>query len=180
MPEIDAKFDGLAESYDRTRPRYPAELFGPVVESLRDTRSPLVVDAGAGTGIALETLLPLLPSTAAVHAVDISSDMVTRGRSKFPDVHWMVGTAEDYLAERGSVDALIAAQAYQWMDRARFLTLAGERLRAGGVLAIVQNNRNFGVGGFAEEYETLLEKRSPGQCIESILRINGYLFYFTK
>lgn len=162
MATPEAKFDGLADSYDRARPRYPAELFLHVVRSLPSGHPPVVVDAGAGTGIALEALLPLLPPDAEVHAVDISEDMIRVGRAKFPTVRWQAGTAEEHLPGLAGADLVMAAQAYQWMDRPAYLRAAAAALRPGGLCAVVQNNRDYGSGGFAAEYEDLLEKYSPG------------------
>src|SRR5699024_9118165 len=117
---------------------------------------------GAGTGIALEGLLPKLPDGSTVHAVDISEDMLRLGRAKFPDVDWRLGTAEDYLGSDGEVDLVLAAQSYQWMDRPEFLRCVARYLSPSGVCMIVQNNRDYGDGGFADAYENLLERLSPG------------------
>src|SRR5699024_9018310 len=114
-------FNGLADSYEQVRPRYPDEFFAYAVDLLPASQPPRVVDAGAGTGIALEGLLPKLPDGSTVHAVDISEDMLRLGRAKFPDVDWRLGTAEDYLGSDGEVDLVLAAQSYQWMDRPEFL-----------------------------------------------------------
>lgn len=181
----DAKFNGLADSYDRARPRYPAELFTRAVELLPDGRVPVVVDAGAGTGIALEGLLPQLPPGAEVHAVDISADMVRVGRSKFPGVDWHIGTAEEYLPGLSGVDLVIAAQAYQWMDRTAYLSAVAAALRPGGVCAVVQNNRHYAGGGFAAAYEDLLEQYSPGyrrtyRAIDVAAELGGHFAHVTR
>ncbi|MEV5499532.1 methyltransferase domain-containing protein [Nonomuraea fuscirosea] len=162
MSNPEAKFNGLADSYERTRPRYPVTLFEHAVTLLPRTGRPAVVDAGAGTGIALEALLPLLPADAIVHAVDISDDMIRIGRDKFPQVAWYQGTAEAYLGSLSSVDLVVAAQAYQWMDRPAYVDSVARCLSPGGVCMVVQNNRNHGIAGFAADYEDLLEKLSPG------------------
>lgn len=112
----DAKFDGLAAQYDKTRPRYPVQLFKCALKNL--AANPVrIIDAGAGTGIALETLLPLVTPHYNISAIDISVDMVNRGKEKFPQVEWIVGQAEEYLLKVKEVDLIIAAQAYQWMNR---------------------------------------------------------------
>ncbi|MBO0884564.1 MAG: class I SAM-dependent methyltransferase [Mycobacterium sp.] len=162
MSTRNVPFDGLAEPYDQARPRYPMALFTHAVELLAPDRAPVVVDAGAGTGIALETLIPLLPDGSVVHAVDISEDMVRVGKRKFPRVQWHLAAVEDYLRRLAGVALVVAAQAYQWMDRPKFLRNTARCLRGGGVCLIVQNNRHHEIGGFAAEYEDLLEEFSPG------------------
>ncbi|MEU6965935.1 class I SAM-dependent methyltransferase [Streptomyces chrestomyceticus] len=164
MSTFEAKFDGLANNYDQARPRYPAELFQHLGEYLPKTGRPRVLDAGSGTGIALEGLLPHLPADATVHAVDVSTDMIRVGREKFPQVVWHEGTAEGYLAScpSASLDLVVAAQSYQWMDRAAYVREAARCLGPAGVCLVVQNNRNHAAGGFASAYEDLLEELSPG------------------
>ncbi|MET8613258.1 MULTISPECIES: class I SAM-dependent methyltransferase [Streptomyces] len=164
MSTSEAKFDGLANNYDQARPRYPAELFQHLGEYLPTAGRLRVLDAGAGTGIALEGLLPRLPADATVHAVDISTDMIRVGREKFPQVEWHEGTAEEYLAScpPASFDLVLAAQSYQWMDRAAYLREAARCLDPAGVCLVIQNNRDHAAGGFASDYEDLLEELSPG------------------
>lgn len=156
------KFDGLADDYDRYRPRYPESLLRVIVERMSDTTAPYVVDTGAGTGIALEGLIPLLPSGARIDAVDISDDMVERGRAKYPSVSWHVNSAESFLEQANGAHLVVAAQAYQWMDRPRYLRAAHACLAPRGVIAIMQNNRDSTDGPFHDSYESLLEEMSPG------------------
>ncbi|MCT1616229.1 class I SAM-dependent methyltransferase [Kocuria marina] len=157
------KFDGLAEEYDQSRPRYPEELWDVLTQRLprRDKRF-VMVDAGAGTGIALEGLLPRIPADSQVTAIDISSDMVRVGATKFPQVEWITTEAEPFLEGSDGLDLVVVAQAYQWMDRSRFTSAAYSALRSGGLVAIIQNNRDFEGSDFLDAYETLLEIMSPG------------------
>ena len=156
------KFDGLADDYDRNRPRYPTSLFHTIKSRLPVRERLRILDAGAGTGIALEGLVDLLGDQHDYLAVDVSADMVEKGREKFSYVEWAVSAAEPYLETLQNVDLVIAAQAYQWMERERFIRGAVSALRAGGVLAIMQNNRDYIASPFLDEYETLLEEHSPG------------------
>ncbi|WP_405977508.1 class I SAM-dependent methyltransferase [Streptomyces sp. NBC_00158] len=156
------KFDTLADDYDRHRPRYPAALLQELAGPSAGRPGLHVVDAGAGTGIALEGLVPILGDGARYEAVDLSPDMVARGRAKFPSVAWTVGPAEPFLERAREVDLVVAAQSFQWMDRPRFLRAALGCLNPGGRVAIIQNNRDFGASPFLDAYETLLEELSPG------------------
>ncbi|URM90322.1 methyltransferase domain-containing protein [Streptomyces sp. MRC013] len=156
------KFDTLSEDYERHRPRYPDELMRQIARRTPRRAERHVVDAGTGTGIALEGLIPLLGPDCRYEAVDLSSDMVATGRRKFPEVRWAVGGAEPFLEQAVDVDLIVAAQSFQWMDRPRFLRAARRCLRPGGVVAIIQNNRDFSASAFLDAYESLLEELSPG------------------
>jgi len=155
-------FNGLAEMYDSARPRYPVEVFRNALSGLPADRPWYVVDAGAGTGIALETLVPLLPDGSQVWACDVSTDMVAIGQRKFPTVTWLVEPAETFLEPCQGLSLIVAAQSYQWMDRPRFLAASRAALQTPGVLMIIQNNRDHQAGGLAGDYEDLLEEYSPG------------------
>lgn len=160
---VQQKFDGLSDDYDRYRPRYPSGLLRAVADELAPFDEVTAVDTGAGTGIALEGMIPALGGSARHLAVDVSQDMVDRGREKFPEVRWAVGPAEEFLENlREPVQLIVAAQAYQWMDRARYADAALAALVPGGVLAVLQNNRDFSASTFLDAYEELLEKHSPG------------------
>ncbi|GAB2499933.1 trans-aconitate 2-methyltransferase [Corynebacterium atrinae] len=155
-------FDGLAEDYDRERPRYPRFAFEWISSECDLGSAATVVDVGAGTGIVLEGLLPLLPADCRVVGIDYSHDMIQVGTRKFPNLEWIQGEAEALLSTLSPVDLITAGQSYQWLDRERFLTEAYAALSTHGGLAIMQNNRDYHSGGFADAYETLLETWSPG------------------
>lgn len=88
-----------------------------------------VVDAGAGTGIALEGLIPLPGPDCRYEAVDPSSDTVAAGRRKFPEVRWAVGGAEPFLEQAADVAPIVAAQSFSgWTGR-------GSCARPGGACA---------------------------------------------
>ncbi|WP_237225080.1 class I SAM-dependent methyltransferase [Rothia nasisuis] len=152
-------FDKLAKKYDEYRPRYPQELVQYVVEGTKT--NPRVVDCGSGTGIVLEWLLPYL-SFPETYAVDISEGMISGGKSKFPQVNWIVGSIEDVLDDLEPADLIVAGQAYQWFNRKKFLQKASSNLTDNGKIAIIQNNRDYFTNIMLAEYESLLESMSPG------------------
>ena len=156
-------FDDLAADYDASRPRYPAELFAVVAGSVPAGRRLRVLDAGAGTGIALEGLVAHLGTEHDYVAVDVSPGMVAVGRSKLGFADWRVEPVEPALSRYpGALDLVVAAQAYQWLDRARFVRGSLAALRPGGALAVLQNDRDHASSAFLAAYEDLLERLSPG------------------
>ncbi len=86
------KFDGLADDYDRNRPRCTSDLFQ-MIKSRSPVRDRLrIVDAG--TGIVLEGLIDVLGQEHDYPAVDVSTNMVESARQKFPFAEWTVGGGE--------------------------------------------------------------------------------------
>ena len=155
------KFDGLANDYDRYRPRYPIELFHTMLAPLQGKKNLSIVDAGAGTGIALEHIMETLGTEHDYRAIDVSSDMIEQGKRKFPDVQWLQGQAEALIPDIGGVDLFVFAQSFQWMDRVKLLSLVSHQLHCGGVMGVIQNNRHFEASDFLRNYESLLEAMSP-------------------
>lgn len=156
------KFDGLSDVYERFRPRYPPILLREIANRLPARDDLHVIDTGAGTGVELEGLIPLLGRNCRYEAVDLSADMVATGKAKFPHVEWCVAAAEPFLEQSVDADLIIAAQSFQWMDRPRYLAAAKRCLNPLGVVAIIQNNRKVEESRFLDEYEALLEELSPG------------------
>lgn len=159
---VTEKFDGLATDYDKYRPRYPRVLVEQLASSLPSGERLNIVDLGAGTGIALEQLMEVMGPEHNYYAVDVSSDMLSKGREKFPNVEWRLGKAEAALCDLPKMDLVLAAQSFQWMDRPNLLAVLRERLNPNGVFGVMQNNRDFERSAFLNDYETLLEAMSPG------------------
>lgn len=70
------KFDGLAEDYDRNRPRCSSDLFQTIKSRLPVRERLRIVHSGARIGIALEGLIDVLGQEHDYLAVDVSTDMV--------------------------------------------------------------------------------------------------------
>nr|WP_052760889.1 class I SAM-dependent methyltransferase [Photorhabdus thracensis] len=87
--------------------------------------------------------------------------MIDTGKQKLPWVSWLHGSAEQHLANVGNPDLIMAAQSFQWMDRATVLNLVRNSLADNGIIAILQNNRDYRYSEFLNEYENLLEELSP-------------------
>jgi len=155
------KFDGLADNYDKYRPRYPAILFKEIHDWMQPSAKN-IYDIGAGTGIAIEGMTRVTGKHYDFTAIDISEDMINKGREKLPGVTWVKGKAEDILSDKSRIDVIMAAQSFQWMDRAKTLEVSIKSLNKGGVFAILQNNRDYRNNELLNKYEGLLEKFSPG------------------
>lgn len=137
-------FGAAAEVYDRSRPDYSVEAVAWCLAPAGE--APLgVVDVGAGTGKLTGALLAL---GHEVVAVEPDQMMLARLRDVHGDgarLTCRTGCAEDLGLPDGSVDAVIAGQAWHWFDE----ELAGAEfarvLRPGGIAAAIWNTRNEAV-----------------------------------
>jgi SAM-dependent methyltransferase len=130
-----ASFDGAADVYERARPEYPDAA----VDWLVPRDAEVVLDLGAGTG---KLTRALAARGLDVVAVDPSPKMLERLRVAVPEAVVHVGSAEDIPLPDASVDAVLVAQAWHWVDQDRALASVARVLRPGGTLGLVWNIRD--------------------------------------
>jgi SAM-dependent methyltransferase len=129
-------FGPVAARYDRFRPPYPRAAFEWAVGGPAPRR---VVDLGAGTGILTRGLI-----AAGYEVIAVEPDPEMRAQlAVATDGHTaLAGTAEDIPLPDGSVDAVVAGQAYHWFDADAAHAEAARVLRPGGYFAAVWNLRD--------------------------------------
>lgn len=138
-----ASFEKAADVYERSRPGYPQEAVDWLLASEPET----VLDLGAGTG---KLTRQLVGSAPVIHAVDPSRNMLAQLSAQVPDARTQPGTAEEIPLPDDSVDAVLVAQAWHWVDRERAEPEVVRVLRPGGVLGLIWNTRDESVPWVAE------------------------------
>lgn len=135
---LAASFDDAADTYERARPGYPTEA----ADWLLASTPQAVLDLGAGTGKLTRALAGRVPT---LHAVDPSPNMLAQLEKAVPEAITAVGTAEAIPLPDASVDAVLMAQAWHWVDPARAVPEIRRVLRPGGVLGLIWNVRDESV-----------------------------------
>jgi ubiquinone/menaquinone biosynthesis C-methylase UbiE len=98
-----------------------------------------VLDLAAGTG---KLTRQLVARGLDVVAVDPSEGMLEQLRSVVPGVPALIGAAEQIPLQDGSVDAVLVAQAWHWVDPPLASAEAARVLTPGGRLGLVWNERD--------------------------------------
>jgi SAM-dependent methyltransferase len=136
-------FGTVAEVYERGRPSYPPEAVAWLVPE--HARS--VVDLGAGTGKLTRALRA--PGRVVV-AVEPSVGMREQLSQVLPNVRVVEGKGELIPLPDLSVDTLVCAQAWHWVDSEQAVPEIARVLRPGGRLSLVWNVRDVSVPWVAE------------------------------
>ena len=121
-------FGDVAARYAALRPSYPAALFDFLQSHLEGPRR-LAVDLGAGPG---KASLDLAARFDRVVAVEPDARMLAAAPAH-PRVEQINCAAEDADFAQGSVDGVIAATSFHWMDQDAVCANVARWLRPGGV-----------------------------------------------
>jgi SAM-dependent methyltransferase len=146
--------------YDRARPRYPTEMVERIL-----ARSPGldVLDVGCGTGIAARQFQA---AGCRVLGVEVDPRMAAVARRNGVDVE--EAPFEEWDPAGRSFDAVVAGQAWHWIDPVGGAVKAARILRPGGRLAVFWN-----VGApspeVAEAFTSVYRKVMPGLDEYSVL-----------
>lgn len=89
--------------------------------SFKDKKHFSIVSAGAG--IILKEIVKPLGNKYQYHAIDILENMIKQ-EQKFPFMQCYRGKVGGFLTQIDKLYLIIAAQAFQWMDRPLLLTLS--------------------------------------------------------
>ncbi|WP_299539409.1 class I SAM-dependent methyltransferase [uncultured Streptomyces sp.] len=136
-PARALSFDLAAAQYAAARPGYPPVLYEAVEELAgRPLRGAVVVDVGAGTGLATRGLTG---RGARVIAVEPGPAMAAELRRALPEAAVVRGDGNRLPLASGSADLVTYAQSWHWTDPPRSYPEAVRVLRPGGALALWWN-----------------------------------------
>lgn len=130
-----ASFGAAADVYERGRPSYPAEA----IDWLLPPGARRVLDLGAGTG---KLTRQLRDRGLDVVAVEPSGGMREQLSRSVADIRVFPGSAEDIPLGDGSVDVVLVAQAWHWVDPHRAVPEVARVLTGGGQLGLLWNVRD--------------------------------------
>jgi SAM-dependent methyltransferase len=130
-------FDTSGERYERGRPDYPEAGVDRLLAELGSPRR--VLDVGAGTG---KLTRPLLARGLEVVAVEPAAAMRATLARTAPAAELHDATADALPLGDGSVDAVVAGQAFHWFATAEALAEFARVLRPAGRLGLIWNRRD--------------------------------------
>ena len=129
--QVAESFGSDAGRYDRARPSYPAALVERIVAA---SPGPGVLDVGCGTGIAARQF-----QAAGCRVLGVDPDARMAGLARQSGFEVEVATFETWDPAGRAFDAVIAGQAWHWVDPVAGAAKAAQVLRPGGRLAVFWN-----------------------------------------
>lgn len=128
---VAESFGADAERYDRTRPHYPAALVDRIVA---ESPGPYVLDVGCGTGTAARQF-----QAAGRTVLGVEPDARMAALARRLGVEAEVARFESWDPAGRAFDAVIAGQAWHWLDPVAAAAKAAQVLRPDGRLAAFWN-----------------------------------------
>ncbi len=150
-------FGSVAADYDRYRPAPPPQA----LDWLIPPDATAVLDLAAGTGAVTRLLIG---RAARVVAVEPDERMRAVLAARCPEAEVLEGRGEDIPLTDASVDAVVIASAWHWLDPERAVPEIARVLRPGGTLGVIWVSRDSRVAWVAEFNALMREAREADRA----------------
>lgn len=156
--EPTERFSGRVQDYIRYRPGYPEAVVAVLREEVGLSHGWVVADVGSGTGL---SALPFLKHGNAVYGVEPNAQMRRAAETLLadhPGFRSVDGRAEATTLPDRSVELILVAQAFHWLEPVAARGEFQRILRPGGWVALIWNTRRTETTPFLRDYERLLQR----------------------
>jgi SAM-dependent methyltransferase len=160
MTDPTKRFTNRVENYVKYRPGYPKEMLELFRGEMGLTPSSVLADVGSGTGISARIFLENGNTVYGVEPNDAMRAAAEEFLKDYPNFRSIDGRSGATGLANGSVDLVIAAQAFHWFDLEPTREEFQRILRPGGFIALMWNERQLDSNAFLAEYEQFLLKHA--------------------
>ena len=109
-------YDEVAAVYERTRPRYPAEILARMQEIVKLQPEKSLLEIGAGPGIASRELGKMGAKTVCLEPSPAAYAIARRKCEDLANVKLVNSTFEDWDAVEQRFDVVVATTSFHWLD----------------------------------------------------------------
>lgn len=156
MTNTVERFSNRVENYIKYRPGYSPEVLGLFRTEMGLAGSSVIADIGSGTGISSRLFLENGNTVYGVEPNAAMRNAAEKSLESFSNFKSVDGTAEDTTLPDGSVDFVVAAQAFHWFENDATRDEFDRILQEGGHIVLIWNERQLDTTPFLREYERLL------------------------
>ena len=139
-------YDSVTEAYDRTRPRYPAEILAQMQEKAQLQPHKSVLEVSAGPGIVSLELAKFGVDLVCIEPSLSACKLARRKCAAYPNVEFVNSTFEDwssdllgYGSRNRQFDAVIAATSFHWISPEVRNAKTAAVLKDNGLLILLWN-----------------------------------------
>ncbi len=179
MSDSVERFSNRVSNYVKYRPDYPREIIPYLTEHAGLTSESVIADVGCGPGISSRMFLE---NGNPVFGVEPNAAMRAAAEeclSGFKNFTVRDGTSDATGLDSGSIDMIVAAQAFHWFDPDSTRREFRRILRSGGGVVLIWNERQLDTTPFLRDYEAFLVRHSTDYSVVRHENIQaGELEYF--
>ncbi len=149
------RFSNRVDDYVKYRPHYPKTIVEFLEDNYALTTDKLIADIGAGTGISTALFLDAGYKVIAIEPNHEMREKSVELLGNYRGFKALNGTAENTGLETGSIDAIIAGQAFHWFDAEKSRAEFKRVLMPGGIVELIWNERKT-TSNFEIAYDQLI------------------------
>lgn len=161
-------FDHIASYYDEVRPRYTVEQVGKLLAYSGVKKGSRILEVGAGTGQLTILLAARGSSVCALEPGAKLAAILTEKCGKYPNVEVCGLRFEDFKGAAQSLDLIVSAEAFHWIEPAFGLARSHELLKRGGTFAALWYYDDSEGSPFWEATQVAYEKYQPKAAAHDI------------
>jgi ubiquinone/menaquinone biosynthesis C-methylase UbiE len=132
-------YDSVASAYDRTRPRYPAEILSRMQETANLQSGKSVLEIGAGAGIATVELAKLGAKMVCLEPSKSACAIARNKCAAYGNVEVINTTFEEWELGKQQFDAVVAATSFHWITPEVRYAKTAAALTDSGLLILLWN-----------------------------------------
>lgn len=148
-------FSGKYSNYSKYRPSYPRDLLSFLETHASFSPLTVVADIGSGTGIMSKLFLENGNEVYAVEPNDEMRKYSSIDLRAYPKFHALSGTGEKTGLAGNSVDLVVCAQSFHWLNTELAKKEFSRILKREGLVALVWNDKVDTAEGFNSEYDAV-------------------------
>jgi ubiquinone/menaquinone biosynthesis C-methylase UbiE len=128
-------FRDQSQAFRQFRPEYPQSLYDWMRSIIPNDQRDSVVDIACGVGKSTGNLKQIFRN---VYGLDLEENQIRQAKQLYPEIQFLVSTAEQGAFRKGTMDCITVATAFYWFNMAKALEEFRRLLKPQGHLFVYQ------------------------------------------